>query len=334
MDTKKIQMRYYNGTDYDILVPETDYSVITGDLEVDIGQIQGILPIEKGGTGQQTASSGLGALINGTSAVNELQDGYYISVANGDEAYKISVSDLIQYMNEEVRPKKKIILPNGTMDLSIFDECVLNPISRNLGADNNEYFTFVLDNRNLIIGTNFNTGKVTLYNSDGTTRWSVTVVGGNVSSVNWSYLLNNTQIMTKVNNGNYYVLLDVNNGSIVRDVTSGGSTNSSGNYVQNGSVLVQLGTSNTSNSYIRFVNKDHLLRYSVNQTGYAESESDDTLINLIESMYMYEFPLTGSYVVEKSIVTYIYQAILFRAVFLIQIMMVMFKLLIQLTLLL
>ena len=105
--TRNIQMQYFNGTDYDTLYPQTQYSNIIGTPSLSFSNITGTvttsqlptIPINKGGTGQTSASAGLGALTYGASTTSSLSNSYYFAVASGSTTgRKVSMSTLGNYI--------------------------------------------------------------------------------------------------------------------------------------------------------------------------------------------------------------------------------------------
>lgn len=113
--TRNIQMQYFNGTDYDTLYPQANYQNMTGTKpsysyseltgtkpSYSYSEITGTIPssdlptipINKGGTGQATATNGLGALVNGSTTTSSLSTSYYVGLSTGSSGRKATLATL------------------------------------------------------------------------------------------------------------------------------------------------------------------------------------------------------------------------------------------------
>ena len=97
-------MQYFNGSDYDTLYPQTQYSNIIGTPSFTFDNITGVVPIDKGGTGQNNANDGLGSLINSCTSLSSANSSDYIGIydASASSGRKISVSSLANYIKSAV----------------------------------------------------------------------------------------------------------------------------------------------------------------------------------------------------------------------------------------
>ena len=71
--TRNIQMQYFNGMDYDTLYPQTL-----------VDNINGVLSIDKGGTGQTTGNSALKKLIDSCTVASISSNSYFPFCTNAD----------------------------------------------------------------------------------------------------------------------------------------------------------------------------------------------------------------------------------------------------------
>lgn len=101
--TRNIQMQYYNGSDYDILYPMSNYQNMTGTKpSYNFSEINGIVSITQGGTGATDSSNALKNLGGVTSAqVNsainskigwQLYTTVYLPVGPFKDSYTVSIS--------------------------------------------------------------------------------------------------------------------------------------------------------------------------------------------------------------------------------------------------
>ena len=100
---KNIEMNYYNGSEYEVLYPYVNLTNSTGNLNIS-SRTTGTLPLNRGGTGGTSATSGLYNLISGSSILTTLATGDLIpfqDVSSGN-AKRISVSDLINYIDDNL----------------------------------------------------------------------------------------------------------------------------------------------------------------------------------------------------------------------------------------
>ena len=100
MANYNIQMEYFNGTNYDTLYPTTNLSNTTGTL-----------PINNGGTGQTTAANALYSLISGCSTTSSLSSSYYFPLQYGSSARRITVSNLLNYIENNMENSGGSIKP-------------------------------------------------------------------------------------------------------------------------------------------------------------------------------------------------------------------------------
>lgn len=112
---RNIQMNYYNGTDYDTLYPQANYQNMTGTKpsysyseltgtkpSYSYSEITGTIPssdlptipINKGGTGQTTATNGLGALVYGSTITSSLSTSYYVGLSTGSSGRRATLATL------------------------------------------------------------------------------------------------------------------------------------------------------------------------------------------------------------------------------------------------
>lgn len=112
---RNIQMNYYNGTDYDTLYPQANYQNMTGTKpsysyseltgtkpSYSYSEITGTIPssdlptipLTKGGTGQTTATNGLGALVYGSTTTSSLSTSYYVGLSTGSSGRKATLATL------------------------------------------------------------------------------------------------------------------------------------------------------------------------------------------------------------------------------------------------
>ena len=93
-------MQYYNGTDYDTLYPQTQYSNIIGNID---SGILPIVPINKGGTGQISANQAMGALINGCGINANIANGYVPYCLDGNNnGLRANISSFISYFQNNL----------------------------------------------------------------------------------------------------------------------------------------------------------------------------------------------------------------------------------------
>lgn len=119
---RNIVMEYFNGTDYDVLWPQANYQNMSGTKpscsyselsgtkpSYSYSEITGsvpssdlpTVPLTKGGTGQTSATAGLGALIYGANERIGLASNLYIAGASGSNAgYKVSMANLGDYISK------------------------------------------------------------------------------------------------------------------------------------------------------------------------------------------------------------------------------------------
>ena len=114
MATRNIEMNYYNGSSYDQLYPRTTWSQIlnapTIDTNISYSDISGTvptsdlptIPINKGGTNGTTASAGLYNLFSGLSTTSSLSSSYYFPLQYGTSARKITVNNLLSYIENNI----------------------------------------------------------------------------------------------------------------------------------------------------------------------------------------------------------------------------------------
>ena len=112
---RNIQMNYYNGTDYDTLYPQANYQNMTGTKpsysyseltgtkpSYSYSEITGTIPssdlptipLTKGGTGQTTATNGLGALVYGSTTTSSLSTSYYVGLSTDSSGRKATLATL------------------------------------------------------------------------------------------------------------------------------------------------------------------------------------------------------------------------------------------------
>ena len=100
---KNIEMNWFNGSGYEVLYPYVNLSNSTGNLDIS-SRTTGTLPLNRGGTGGTSATTGLYNLISGSSILTTLATGDLIpfqDVSSGN-AKRISVSDLINYIDDNL----------------------------------------------------------------------------------------------------------------------------------------------------------------------------------------------------------------------------------------
>ena len=114
MATRNIEMNYYNGSSYDQLYPRTTWSQILNapsiDTNISYSDINGTvptsdlptIPINKGGTNGTSASAGLYNLFSGLSTTSSLSSSYYFPLQYGTSARKITVSNLLSYIESNI----------------------------------------------------------------------------------------------------------------------------------------------------------------------------------------------------------------------------------------
>lgn len=135
MATRNIEMNYYNGSSYEVLYPSANLNNSIGSIDIssktsgnlDINnrttgnlnissRTTGTLPINRGGTGGTTATSALYNLINGSSILTTLATGDYFPLqdVSGSNAKRITVSNLINYLEGQLDISGGVTLKNGT----------------------------------------------------------------------------------------------------------------------------------------------------------------------------------------------------------------------------
>lgn len=98
-----IEMNYYNGSTYEVLYPYVNLTNSTGNLNIS-SRTTGTLPLNRGGTGGTSATTGLYNLISGSSILTTLATGDLIpfqDISSGN-AKRIAVSDLISYIENNL----------------------------------------------------------------------------------------------------------------------------------------------------------------------------------------------------------------------------------------
>ena len=91
MATYNIQMEYFNGSSYDNLFPWTS-----------VNNLEGVLPIEHGGTGASSESNALGNLINNSSVAENLTNTDYLGAFNNNSGRKVTLSSLNNYLTNNL----------------------------------------------------------------------------------------------------------------------------------------------------------------------------------------------------------------------------------------
>lgn len=90
MANYNIRMSYFNGSSYDTLYPQTLAS-----------NLSGVLPANKGGTGQSSLSSAMYSLIN-SGITTSLSSSSYVPFITGSSANKCTISTLSNYIKDSI----------------------------------------------------------------------------------------------------------------------------------------------------------------------------------------------------------------------------------------
>ena len=136
---RNIEMNYYDGNSYEVLYPSTIPT-----------QIQGTIPIEKGGTNANTAEAGFWNLVSGLTTTVGLNDLYSFLVCSDSGAYKVKLNNetntfylkqkLITIERYDIRPTSKTQISFTVSGLAV---------SAGLGIIIQKYGNCVIFNMNL-----------------------------------------------------------------------------------------------------------------------------------------------------------------------------------------